>query len=77
MIKLKFNDFFKTKSKNNLLTVQIFLNLQNHPTFHSVNLIEKESALLVFPYYVLVYDYSIHLPSVYRLHILHLCVRWA
>ena len=26
---LKFND------KNNSLTVQIFFNLQNHPTFHS------------------------------------------
>ena len=29
MNELKFND------KNNSLTVQIFFNLQNHPTFHS------------------------------------------
>ena len=32
---LKFNDFLKTKNQNNSLTVQIFINLQNHPTFHS------------------------------------------
>ena len=37
MNKLKFNDFLKRKTKTNLLTVQIFFNLQNPPppTFHS------------------------------------------
>ena len=33
--KLKFN--YLKKSKNNSLTVQIFCNLKNHPTFHSVD----------------------------------------
>ena len=35
MNKLKLNDFLKTTSKNNSLTVQILVHLQNHPTFHS------------------------------------------
>ena len=44
--KLKFNDFLKTKkNKNTQLTVQIFFNLQNHPSFHSqerlVNLVRR------------------------------------
>ena len=35
MNKLKFNDLKNIKNKNNSLTAQIFLNLQNYPTFHS------------------------------------------
>ena len=34
MNKLKFNDFLKRKTKTNLLTVQIFFNLQNPPPPH-------------------------------------------
>ena len=43
--------------KYNYLTVQVFFSLQNHPPppFHSaerlVNLVEEESALLVYLYY--------------------------
>ena len=33
--KLKFNIYKETKTKNYSLTVQIFINLENHPTFHS------------------------------------------
>ena len=33
--KLKFNDFFKLKTKNNTLTIQTFYNPENQPTFHS------------------------------------------
>ena len=35
MNKLKFNDFLKLKKLLNSLTVQIFFNLRNHPTFNS------------------------------------------
>ena len=36
MKNLKFNYlFFSPKTKNNLLTVHIFYNLLNHPTFYS------------------------------------------
>ena len=33
--KLKFNVLFNLKTNNNELTVQIFLNIQNHPAFCS------------------------------------------
>ena len=50
MNKLKFNHLKKNCEKNNLLTVQIFFNLQNHPIFHAEEKVEQLSkrALLVY-----------------------------
>ena len=59
MNKLTFNDLKKVKTKDYTWTVQIFYNLQNHPTFHSeerlVNLARGRGGLCYSIYILLVY----------------------
>ena len=66
MNKLKLNDFLKTKNKNNSLTVQIFVHLQNHPTFHSeerlVNFVRGRECFVGL-FLLLVYDWAHHCPQ--------------
>ena len=59
-IHFKFNKYFKQKTKNNSLTVQLFFNLQNNPNFSLrgklVYLERGREWLLIYLYYEFMYD---------------------
>ena len=56
MNNLKFNDFFKLKTKNNTFTVHIFYNLLNHPTFQ----LSKRKIMFCWSISIIIVYDSIH-----------------